>query len=148
MIRIMRPRSRGGCNPWLYLATQLPAWRVCLCDMPVLGALDWERLTIHLNRSLDAAGRRCTLAHEIGHIRRGDTGPCTASIEQRIEEAVARRLIPLADLVDAVRWGRHPAEVADALAVDLQILQARLNRSTEAERNAIHAVIRRLDEAA
>lgn len=151
-MRILRcmPRNAdpSGWDPWQYLATRLSDWHVCLCDLPVLGALDWARRTIHLDRTMDAAERRCTLAHEIGHILRGDTGACTASVEQRIEEGVARALIPLDDLVDALRWGRHVHEVAEDLAVDDRILAMRIERSSAAERTAIRAAVRRRCDAA
>lgn len=139
--------ARDG-DPWGYLALALPSWRVCLCDLPVLGAVDWTNLTIHLDRTMDAAERRCTLAHEIEHIERGDTGRCPPAVERRIEEHVARRLISLDDLLDALRWGRHPDEIADDLVVDMQILATRIERSTGAERRAIRRALRRRDEAA
>lgn len=140
--------SRRGWDPWQYLAARLPGWQVCLCDLPVLGALDWERQTIHLDRTLDAAQRRSTLAHEIGHIQRGDSAACPASVERRVEAAAARCLIPLDDLVDALRWSRRIEEVAAVLSVDVQMLEARLDRQTPAERAAISAALRSSEQAA
>jgi hypothetical protein len=39
----------------------------------------------------------------------------------------ARRLIALPDLIEALRWTRDPAELADALWVDLDTIRARMS---------------------
>jgi hypothetical protein len=70
---------------------------------------DGRRTLILLDRSLDRAGRRAALAHELEHHRRGG-GACQPAMpptwravarreEEIVDRAVARRLVPQDDLV-------------------------------------------------
>ncbi|MEV5360991.1 hypothetical protein AB0K45_11795 [Micrococcus luteus] len=85
---------------------------------------------IWLCRKLNQARRRCTLTHELIHLERGPV-PVDPVGRAREELAVnveaARRLITLAQLVEALRWTREPVELADQLWVDQPTLRARMD---------------------
>jgi hypothetical protein len=84
---------------------------------------------IWLCATLTQAERRCTLTHELVHRERGPVpnAPAAAAREERaVDEISARRLITMPALVDALRWTRHPAELADHLWVDEPTLQTRM----------------------
>ncbi|MGA5467141.1 hypothetical protein [Mycobacterium sp. NPDC050041] len=84
---------------------------------------------IWLCATLTQAERRCTLTHELVHRERGPmpVEPIAAAREERlVDEIAARRLITTPALVDALRWTRHPAELADHLWVDEPTLQTRM----------------------
>lgn len=98
--------------------------------------------TIYLHCRLTQAGRRCTLAHELVHLERGYLAhpPDTreyAREERAVDHLAARRLIHLEQLLDALRWTRHHAELATELWVDRAMLTARLAALTSSERRAI-----------
>lgn len=85
---------------------------------------------IWLCATLTQAERRCTLTHELVHRERGSVpeDPVAAAAEERAVDAIAaRRLITLSALADALRWSRHPREVADELWVDEPTLQTRMS---------------------
>ena len=63
--------------------------------------------------------------------------------EHRVEQEAARRLIPWADLLDAVAWSADAAEVADLLGVDVATLDARLAGLDAAARGDLDARARR-----
>jgi hypothetical protein len=82
-----------------------------------------------LCRRLNQARRRCTLTHEIVHLERGPVpaDPRGHMREERTVSALAaQRLIPIADLVDGLRWTRNARELADQLWVDIPTLRARM----------------------
>lgn len=86
---------------------------------------------------------RCTVAHELEHIIRGDSAVSDLSpvlhARQEIAACVAaaRRLIPLSRLTDALLWTRDEAELAEVLNVDEDTLRIRLISLTPEE----HAVV-------
>lgn len=86
---------------------------------------------------------RCTVAHELEHIIRGDHDVSVVSpILQARQEvaacaAASRRLIPLGRLVDALLWSQDEHELAEELNVDEDTLRIRLLTLTTAE----HALI-------
>ena len=59
-----------------------------------------------------------------------------------MEQATARILIPLSDLVDALHWSRHPREVADHCWVTLDVLTCRVRNLHPSERAAVAEVLR------
>lgn len=84
---------------------------------------------IWLCRTLNQAERRCTLTHELVHRERGPLPAdrdAAAREERIVDEIASRRLITLPSLVDALRWSRHPRELADQLWVDEPTLQTRM----------------------
>lgn len=84
---------------------------------------------IWLDRRLGQVERRCTLAHELEHIRRGHYGCQPPAVERAVNAAAARRLIPNPHrLADALAWARGDlAAAADELWVDEPTLSARLD---------------------
>lgn len=84
----------------------------------------------HRRVSLQAqAERRCTLTHELVHRERGPlpAGSAAAAREEQIvDEITARRLITVPQLVDGLRWTRHPRELAEHLWVDEPTLRTRM----------------------
>lgn len=94
----------------------------------VWGASDGD-CRIWLDRRLGQVERRCTLAHELEHLRRGDHGCQNAATEADVAAAAARYLLPDPHHVaDALVWARGDLEVAaDELWVDEPTLRARLD---------------------
>jgi hypothetical protein len=81
--------------------------------------------------------RRCTIAHELAHIELGHTDGCTHREDREVDLLVARRLIEMPDLLDALRWTEEFVEAADCLWVDEATLMARLDGLTADERAQI-----------
>lgn len=102
-----------------------------------------------LDDRLDRVGRRCALAHELEHIRRGDRHIVgTANdpwfrrrAERHADTAAARRLIPLPVMIDALRWTNDDRELAEILDVDLDTLRCRSADLTSDECAAIEAAL-------
>lgn len=125
-------------HPWRRLRG-LSDWLVAWCRLPgdLLGLTDHDARVIVLDQGLNQAERRCTLAHELEHVERGPVpaDPILAAREESaIEAAVARRLIDLHSLGEALAWSRQPVEVAEELWVDELTLRARLDDLQPAER--------------
>lgn len=104
----------------------------------VWGYTRGERIT--LAATLLQTERRCTLAHELEHIRRGHDGCQDERVEADVHQVVARRLIPLEDLLDALRWARSLHELADELWVDEDTVTARLTHLHPSERAKVLAL--------
>lgn len=95
----------------------------------VTGFGDYQNGHIRLHPDLVQVESRCTLAHEIVHHERRDdiNGYCSVGwLDNRLELTVhtiaARRLIVVPELVDAILWSAHPAEIAEQLVVDTRTL--------------------------
>lgn len=142
-------------DPWDHLERHFPEVRL-ITHLPLpsgrVGGISGRRLW--LDRDLDKAGQRSTLAHEIVHLermhragprgRRGECPDeseferiCLAREENAVDAIAARRLIPLASLIDAVRWSTDRRELAAELGVDDEMLAARVAGLTPAERSAV-----------
>lgn len=118
-------------HPWRAFRHETD-WTLRLDLMPagVAGVTCWETMTVTLDVHLLQAERRCTIAHEMEHIRRGPPpdDPLLAEREESaVEQAAARRLISLADLGEALAWARSLSEAAEELWVDPPTLQTRLD---------------------
>jgi Zn-dependent peptidase ImmA (M78 family) len=130
-------------SPWTAVA-RLQDVLVAFADLPS-GRGWWEpdEKVLLLDRRQSRREMRCTLAHELEHIMRGDCDVSTASpiLHARQEvaacAAAARRLIPMARLIDALLWSQDEHELAEELNVDLDTLQVRLLTLTPDE----HALI-------
>lgn len=130
-------------SPWGDLAS-MPDVQVEYADLPdELGWWDPDRRVITLDKSQGQAERRCTLAHELEHAKRGDEDVSHVSpilaVRQEIAAAVraARRLIPLAALVTALLWSQDERELAEELHVDEDTVRIRLLTLSTTE----HAII-------
>lgn len=127
-------RRFRGLTAWALQQTVLPSG--------VHGLTDWLTGTVSIELGLTQAERRCTLAHELVHIERGPVpaDPWLAAREEsQVERVMARRLIDIHDLGEALAWSRHDVEVADELWVDTATLRARINTLTADERAYLEA---------
>jgi len=128
-------------NPWRHLAAEHPDLHVD-CRARLAPAIMGQWLTsgdLALSRLLGQAERRCTITHETVHVERGPVpaDPRLAAREELVvDEIAARRLIPLGDLIDAIRWGQGDPD-NEEMWVDLPTLQARVRTLTDAERAQI-----------
>lgn len=127
-------------SPWRYLRDHLPHVLVRTgVDLPgrMVGA--WTTQGIFLDRSLDQCGRRVTLTHELAHYERGPA-PMVPWWDVReeaiVDQIVARRLITLEALADALAWcgGIPGAECAEELWVDQHTLTVRMRTLSMEER--------------
>lgn len=130
-------------HPWREMRA-LPEWSVHFTPSLPWGAHGWTRWsdkTIWLLDSLTQTQRRCALEHERQHVLRGADGQGDLE-EAAVEHATARALIPLDELLDALRWSRHPREVADHCWVTLDVLTCRVRNLHPAEVAAVAEVLR------
>lgn len=122
----------GDWHPWRHMARHFPNVIICTTyelEQGVRGLVRGDR--IWLCRTLDQAGRRTTLSHEIGHLERGIIPHPADSIytlreENIVDQIAARRLIPLDDLIDALRWSQQPAELAEILWTTERTVKCRM----------------------
>lgn len=115
-------------NPWRYLADHHPHVKVVWTRLPGnLRAVTDGASVIWMDERLCQSQRRVVLCHETLHIERGII-PADSVEERRVERLTAQRMIELDDLVDALRWNRHPTEeaLADMLWVEPATVRTRL----------------------
>ena len=124
-------------HPWRAFR-ELADWTLLWATLPegILGLTDFRTRTVILDRDLTQAERRCTIAHETEHIRRGPAyGGCQAREERIIDRNVARLLLPdIKQIGEALAWSLSNAEAAEELWVDEPTLAARLTHLHPAER--------------
>lgn len=94
---------------------------------------------IALDSRLTQVERRCTLAHELVHLERGDDGHCATDWhedkqEQLVHSIAARRLIATEDLALALILHESIYAQAEELWVDEMTLRTRLAGLSTAER--------------
>lgn len=135
-------------DPW-HEFRSLSDWALRWDRLPadLLGVTDFRTRTVTLDNRLLQAERRCTVAHEVEHIRLGPvpTDPVLAAREEAaIDRAVARKLIGIGDLGDALAWASTLAEAAQELWVDEDTLTARLQHLHPAE---VHYLRGRLEQS-
>lgn len=136
-------------HPWRALRAMTDVrlhWRD---DMPpaLRGATDGEH--VWLRSGMSQVERRCVLAHELEHVRRGHTSCQPDSVESTVQSAAARYLLPDPHVVaEALVWARDMAEAADALWVTERVLRHRLDprHLHPAERAIITARVAALEE--
>lgn len=112
-----------------------------LLDGDLLGYYDRDRGLIVVDRRLLDVEKRCTITHERIHAERQDeaiTGTADdvwfgCRQERTVSVEAARRLIPLAAMVDALRWTNDDHELAEILDVDLDTLHCRSSNFTAQE---------------
>lgn len=142
--------THGPYDPFRELEHKLPDVFLCTLRLPA-GKAWWLEAdqAIVLDDRLDSTGRRCALAHEIEHVRAGDSAVVhvwfATKQEARAHRRAARKLVRIEDLVDALRVTRDETELAAILDVDVEVLRLRLDRITEREQDLVE---RRLEELA
>lgn len=108
------------------------------------GEVNFRTGVVTLNSSLDQAGRRSAICHELIHIERGpvSTDRRLRRLEERdVRDEASRRLIDIPRLVSALQWSRWPGEVAEECWVDLPTLHARIAHLSREERSQIEAAV-------
>jgi len=99
---------------------------------------DGER-RVWLRAGMSQVQRRCTIAHELTHLRREHRGCQPPAVEASVRRETARRLIPdTRRMADELAWAHSLAEAADHLWVTTEVLQDRLRSLHPAE----HMLIR------
>ena len=128
-------------HPWRRFRQHV-GWLVGWAHLPdgLWGFSDPESQIVVLDRRLNQAQRRCTIAHEMEHfgVPRPVDPVLRERLEQQIDQRVARRLIPIRDLGEAMAWAHSAAEVADELWVDVPTLEARIRDLHPTERAYLH----------
>lgn len=130
-------------HPWRRFRTQFPDWELSAATLAddIYGHTDSPRKEIRLAHDLLQTERRCTIEHEMHHAEAGDVGEQHPHRESAIEDAVARKLIPLELLLNTVTWAHDLEELADECWVDTSTMQCRLDGLTDAERTTVRAAL-------
>lgn len=138
---------RGRYDPERDAGLRYPEWLVAHVDLGgvVPEVLCRRRRVILLDRGLDPAGARSSLAHALAHLDLGHAETLAGFFERREERAAddlaARRLIPLGPWAAALRWSASDAEVAAELEVDRQMLEVRRRGLSGAERIRLRRLV-------
>lgn len=98
--------------------------------------------TIVLTTGLLQVERRCVLLHELIHLERGIPHSADDREEAAIEHEVARRLVPFAELVEALRWSCEVDEVAEACWVMPHLIRVCMQGLHPAELSVVQEVLR------
>lgn len=124
-------------DPWEHCATL--GLRVIRRDLraPLRACWHPPSRTVILDRGLSQRERRCSLAHELVHVERGDECRQAAKVEAAVHLVAARRLITIEQLAGALAWTRDPHVLADELWVDDVTLEVRMADLTEVEQHIL-----------
>lgn len=116
-------------HPWRALRGLAKVYVHWRSDMPdyLRGATDGKH--IWMRSDMHQVERRCVLAHELEHIRRGHSTTQPPSVEAAVEHHAARWLLPdIRVVADALVWAAgEEHEAADVLWVTPKALRARLD---------------------
>lgn len=124
-------------HPWRTLREERPDWQVRFALLDgIAGCTDVGMRTIWLDKRLNQAERRSTLAHEAIHAARGDLD-CDERDEVAVEQAAARILLPLDRLLHVLPWATTYYEAAEELWVDPAMLRCRVTHLHPSELAAI-----------
>lgn len=117
-------------------------WSMRTAELPdgVFGVTDWSSKTIIIDLRLTTTQARSTLAHELAHVIGGP-----GERERTVEKRAARYLVDLDTLIDALRWTRQPAELADVLWIDTDMLQTLTDSLDDGGRQILDETIDELD---
>jgi Zn-dependent peptidase ImmA (M78 family) len=139
-------------SPWDELAA-MPDITIKVAELgdDTLGWSDPVTRTIFLHKRQSQRQMRCTLAHELAHMHRGDEESDSLSPLQLIRQELAactraaRRLIPLQSLINALLWSQDEEELAEELHVDVETVKIRLMTLHPAEHTIIDYRIRQAE---
>jgi hypothetical protein len=116
-------------HPWTALRGMTDTYLHWRSDLPpsLNGATRDNR--IWLRSDLTQVERRCVLAHELEHCRRGHDGCQPPAVERAVQHGAACYLLPSAHLVgEALVWAAlRFDEAADVLWVTERMLRSRLD---------------------
>jgi hypothetical protein len=135
-------RDHRGHHPWRFLGEHFPRWDVVVKPrhaLPVgrLGITKWDLTEIWIAEDMNVADRRCTIAHETGHLIRGPfPGARKVYEEALVDRQAARLLLPSVQSIgQALGWAKADyALAADELWVDEATLNTRLSTLAPRER--------------
>src|SRR5690348_4938260 len=97
-------------------------------DEDEVGRAEFATNTILLAKDLTQAERRTACWHEVRHLERGAPPAYHEAREERaVDLEVARDLIPLDALVDAMLWSADDWEIAEELTVSVDLVRVRLH---------------------
>lgn len=127
-----------GWRVWRALRER-PEIEFVLCDLPqgvrAIHASDGQHQAILVSRNLSPAERLAAVAHELVHVERGGSGhhpdapatwgPAVAVEERRVNDIVARRLVPPDRLAEFVqrRLSAHDRVTAADVAEEFDVPQ-------------------------
>lgn len=115
----------------------------------LLGGWCARTRTLVLHPDQTQAERRCTAAHELVHIERGDVGECDDRTERLVHEEAARRLIPIRALAEQVVFYEDDHEaLAEALWVDQETLRVRIEHLHPSERGLLKRALAMKEQTA
>ena len=125
----IRPRTpRSPYSPW----NEADDLGLHVRYAPLTDSWSWwipSRRLIVLAERMTEAEARCALSHEVQHADNGDTEPSdyreAIRQEVRADEAAARKLIPVVDLHDILKWTTDPVEAAHELNVTEHMMRVR-----------------------
>lgn len=140
--------SVGGVNPWAVLR-ESPGVTLRFAPLPdgQVAETCFDTATVTLAPGLKQRERNDAMMHELVHVERGSVHEAYAEREEQVvEEETARRLIPLAALLDALRWTRDVHQLAVELHCTTETVLTRFNTMRHpAERAAVHRVLEDVD---
>lgn len=130
----------GNPNPWRQFRTHHPRVLLRITRLPRGISARTNGIVVEIDDRLNQVERRCAIAHELEHLRRGiGFGGCTPAEEASIDRAVARILISTVALLEVAAWSTSVSEMADGLAVTEDVLTVRLDDLDEAETDLLLA---------
>jgi hypothetical protein len=141
-----RPDHTRGAryDPWRDLRRNWPEVELIVEPMAgdLLGEVRDDGRQIALRAGTSSGQRRCTLTHELIHLERGllDCGPWQSREELIVHAEVARRLIPIDMLSEAIRFlggDGDAAALALLLDVDSETLLLRRRLLDRIERRTV-----------
>ncbi len=126
----------GAFHPWRAIRA-LPHVEVQWTRLPrKRGDTDGRRV-IRIHPDQLQVERRVVAAHEGVHVEWDHDEGCTEAEEQAVRAEAARRLIPIQDLLDVLRWAPDWLQAADELWVTVEVFQDRLDALSEVERRMV-----------
>ncbi len=135
-------------HPWLAFR-ELTEWTLIWAPLPrgMWGLTDFVAKTVTLVPGMTQAERRCTIAHETQHVRRGPVADHHLEREeQAVDRNAARLLLPdIRAIGEALAWSVNEFEAAEVLWVDEFILRARLEHLHPSERAYLKRRLEGLD---
>lgn len=130
-------RFAGMHHPWRTFR-EFSEWTLHWRRLPdgLLGITDHRLKVVTLALGMSQAQRRCTIAHETEHIKRGPAPRLLVEKDEHWVRKDTARLM-LGDIVavgEALAWAVDLREAADELWVDVDLLEDRLRHLHPAER--------------